>query len=112
MFLKNWQPITLLNCDYKIIAKVMAIRLQKVLPFIINVDQTGYIKDRFIGENIRIIEDVVYFTETENILGKILKIDFEKAFDSINWNFIDNTLGLFNLHPNFRKWVKIINTDI
>ncbi len=39
-------------------------------------------------------------------------IDFEKAFDSINWNFIDNALELFNLGPNFRKWVKIMYTNI
>ncbi len=92
LFLKVWQPITLLKCDYKIIAKVMPIRLQNVLPYIINEDQTGYIKGRFVGQNIRIIEDVVYFTETENLPGIILTIDFEKDFDSINWNVIDTAL--------------------
>ncbi len=86
----------------------MAIRLQKVLPYIINEDQIGYIKHRFIGQNIRIIEDVVYFTEIENLPGIILKIDFERAFDSISWNSIDNALRLFNL--GFRKWVKIVYT--
>ncbi len=69
MFLKNCGAIILLNCEYKIFANVMTIRLQKVLPFIINEDQTGYIKGRFIGQNIRIIEDVVYFTEIENQPG-------------------------------------------
>ncbi len=112
MFLRNRQPITLLNCDYKVIAKVMAMQLQKVLPFIIIENHTGYIKGRFIGQNIRIIEDVVYFTEAENLPGIILTIDFEKEFDSINWNFINNVLGLFNLDLNFRKWVKIMYTDI
>ncbi len=70
----------------------MPIRLQNVLPYIINEDQTGYIKGRFVGQNIRIIEDVVYFTETENLPGIILTIDFEKDFDSINWNVIDTAL--------------------
>ncbi len=89
----------------------MAMSLQNILSFIINENHTGYIKGRFIGRNIRIIEDVVYFTESENLPGIILTLDFEKAFDLTNWNFIDNALGLFNLDPNFRKCVKIMYTD-
>ena len=50
--LKNWRPITLLNCDYKIATKSIASRIRKVLPRIINNDQTGFLKGRFIGENI------------------------------------------------------------
>ena len=53
LFLKNWRPISLLNTDYKILAKVLSTRLQKVLPSIIHGDQTGFLKDRYIGENIR-----------------------------------------------------------
>lgn len=48
--LKNWRPITLLNCDYKIATKSVASRIRKVLPKIINNDQTGFLKGRFIGE--------------------------------------------------------------
>lgn len=52
-----------MNTDYKIIAKLIANTLKKVLPSIINEDQTGYLKNRFIGENIRLLEDVTFFTE-------------------------------------------------
>ena len=54
-FIKNWRPITLLNTDYKIAAKSIANRIKLVLPNLINHDQTGFLKDRFIGENIRLI---------------------------------------------------------
>ena len=47
--IKNWRPITLLNCDYKIAAKALASRLKKVLPKLVNSDQTGFMKGRFIG---------------------------------------------------------------
>ncbi len=77
----------------------MVIRLQNVLPFIINEDKTGYIKGRFLGQNIRII---VYFTETEILPSLILTIDFKKALDLINWNYIGNALELINLGTNFR----------
>ena len=53
--IKNWRPITLLNCDYKIAAKAIANRLKRVIPNLVNSDQTGFIKGRFIGENIRLI---------------------------------------------------------
>ena len=81
--LKNWRPITLLNCDYKIAAKSIANRIKKVLPKIINNDQTGFLKNRTIGENIRLIDSIISYTSTKQIPGLLLFIDFEKAFDSI-----------------------------
>ncbi len=57
-FLKNWRPISLLNTDYKILTKILANRLKKVLPSIINTDQSGYLERRLIGQNIRLLEDI------------------------------------------------------
>ena len=54
--IKNWRPISLINCDYKIAAKAIADRFKQVIPNIINYDQTGFLKGRFIGENIRLID--------------------------------------------------------
>ena len=51
--LDNWRPISLLNTDYKIATKAIALRISKILPDIIHSDQTGYVKKRFIGQNIR-----------------------------------------------------------
>ena len=87
--LKNWRPITLLNCDYKIATKSIASRIGKVLPKIINNDQTGFLKGRFIGENIILIDSIINYTNTAKIPGLLLFVDFEKAFDSIEWSFIE-----------------------
>ena len=89
--LKNWRPITLLNCDYKIAAKSIANRIMKFLPNIINNDQTGFLKNGFIGENIRLTERIINHTDMEQIPGLLLFGDFEKAFDSIEWSFIEKT---------------------
>ena len=51
-YIKKWKPLTLLNCDYKIVKKAIANRLKNVLPNLINSDPTGFINGRFIGENI------------------------------------------------------------
>ena len=82
-FVKNWRPITLLNSDYKIAAKAIANRLQNVLPKLINSDQTGFLKGRFIGENIRLIDGLINHTAARNIPGLLMFLDFEKAFDSV-----------------------------
>ena len=55
IYIENWRPISLLNIDYKIIAKVIANRIKNVLPLIISQNQSGFVKDRYIGENIRTI---------------------------------------------------------
>ena len=67
--LENLRPISLLNVDYKTLTKVQATRLEKVLPKIINPDQTGYVKGLYIEENIRLIQDLMFYFGKENSPG-------------------------------------------
>ena len=112
ILLKNWRPISLLNTDYKILTKCLAIRLHGVLPSIINIDQSGFLKDRYIGENIRTIADIIDYTSLKQKPGIILLLDFEKAFDTIRWSFIVDSLKIFNFGPEFIQWIKVLYTDI
>ena len=59
--IKNWWPLTLLNCDYKIATKAIASRMKVVIPTLISDDQTGFIKGRFIGDNIRLIDSFILY---------------------------------------------------
>ena len=111
-YLANWRPVSLLNTDYKILTKVLAIRLQKVIPSIINSDQVGYIKNRYIGENIRILSDVLLLTDLEDMEAYITQIDFEKAFDSVEWDFLLKALNELNFGENFITWIKTLYTNI
>ena len=111
-FVENWRPITLLNADYKISAKAIANRLQNVLPKIINSDQTGFLKGRFIGENIRLIDGLINHTAAANIPGLLLFLDFEKAFDTVEWSFIWKTLGSFNFGSSLISWIKVCYSNI
>ena len=106
--LKNWQPISLLNVDYKIATKALALRL----PSIISDVQTGYIEGRLIGENIRIISDIIHFTAEQNQEGIALFIDFEKAFDSLEWAFLSKALDVFQFGNDFKNWVRILFSNI
>ena len=106
-FLRNWRPITLLNTIYKIASGTIATRIKNFLDKLINSDQTGFISNRYIGENIRLIYDIMQYTEEKDIPGLLLLIDFEKAFDTVSWNFIQKTLTYFNFGPDIHKWVKL-----
>ena len=107
-YLSNWRPISLLSNDYKIATKVIAIRIEKVLPKIIHSSQTGYVKGRNIGESIRTISDIMSFTKTQNIPRLAVFLNFEKAFDSIE----QKCLETFNFGPQLRQWKNVIYGDI
>ena len=107
-YLSNWRPISLRNNDYKIATKVIAIRVEKVLPKIIHSSQTGYVKGRYIGESIRTISDVMSFAKTKNIPGLPANSRFRKTFDSIEWNYLQKRLETFNFGPQLRQWINVI----
>ena len=109
--LSNWRPITLLNVDYKIATRALAKRLQVIMTSIINSDQTGYVKGRYVGENVRLIEDVLRYTQKDEIPLVLLFLDFSKAFDSIDRNFLINSLKQFNFGHDFIKWIKTIYSN-
>ena len=111
MHIKNYRPITLLNVDYKILSKILAKRIQEVLPEIIHHDQVGYMKKRNIGEAVRIIDDILFNSLTKPN-GFLVAVDFEKAFDSVAHAFLFKILQRFGFGDSFRSWVKVLYTDI
>ena len=110
--IENYRPITLLNTDVKLIAYSLAERIKQILPKIINSDQNGYIKNRYIGYNIRQIQDIIDYSEQFNISGALLFLDFSKAFDSLEWEFMFQSLEKFGFKNSMLKWIKMLYTDI
>lgn len=111
-FTKNYRPISLLNCIYKLASGVIAARIKRLLPKLIHPDQTGFIAGRYIGENIRLVYDIMHFTEENKIPGLLLSIDFEKAFDSVSWSFIYKVLELFGFGESIISWIKVFNKNV
>ena len=100
-----------MNVDVKIALKALSFRLKKVISNLINYDQTAYIKGRFIGESIRLIDDILYHTEQENIDGVLFAADIEKAFDSVEHSFIFAVLKKFGFGDDFIQWIKTFLFD-
>ena len=72
------------------------------------INQSGFVKDRYIGETVRSILDLMYFTLKENIPGLMIFIDFNKAIDSVEWNYLVTCLEAFRFGPDFIRWVKTL----
>jgi len=70
--------------------------MKKVLPDSINSDETGFLKGRSIRENVRLIDSIITYAESQNILGIFLFTYFEKGFDTLEWHFIQKTLRYYN----------------
>ena len=105
--LKNWRPISLLNTTYKLISLCITNRMRPLLNRIISHEQKGFLKGRSIADCTRIMSDIIFECENKEINGLILLIDFQKAFDSLSWKFIKDSLKSFNFGPNFIKWIEM-----
>ena len=82
--------------------------MQKIIYKQKGQEQTAYIKGRYIGINARFILDIFNYCENNNKEGVLLFLDFEKAFDSVEWNFLLKTLEKFNFGNDFINWIKIL----
>ena len=110
--LKNLRPITLLNCDYKIIEKCIANRLTEVTEVVVHSDQKGFMPNRRINANIRKIMDIITYCENSSTEkeGLLLNLDLEKAFDKLSFDAIFGSLQYFNTADYLIDWIKILYT--
>ena len=109
--LKYYRPISLLNVDVKSITKMLAIRLFKVLPTIINSDETC-VPGRNIALNTHTLYDVIKYAKSKNIQAAILFIDQENAINRVDHSFLIKTLEHLNLGNSFVTWFKILMKNI
>ena len=114
--LTNWRPITLSNCDHKLITKTYANRMCEKVSEVIRTRQTAYIKGRLINDNIRSMLSTVNITNLEERTnGLLVSLDAKKAFDSVEHSYIERCLkefGCARFIPIFRLLYKELATDI
>ena len=103
---KGWRPISLLNVDFKIISSAVSNRMKAVIHDLISSTQTAYIPGRFIGENSRLVYDVIEHMNISSTSGIIMAVDFEAAFDTVSWDFLINALHYYNFGPNYIQMIE------
>ena len=84
----EYRPISLVGCVYKLISKLLANRLKRVLPKVIDKHQTSFLSGRGMMDSVLIANETVDFLKKENLKGVIVKVDYVKAFNSVDWDFL------------------------
>ena len=105
--LKNWRPITLSNCDLKLITKTLSKRMTTTLDDVISNNQTAYMEHRSISDNLRLINLALRESESQNKNISIVALDAKKAFDLVRHEFICKILKHMGLH-GFAETFKIL----
>ena len=101
----DYRPISLIGCMYKVIAKFLANRLRHVIFVLIDERQTTFIKDRHILHGILILNEVIEEACRSKRPVMVFKVDFQKAYDSISWAFLDYMLQRMGFCPKWRQWI-------
>ncbi len=106
--IKNWRPISLMKVDTKIIAKAIANRLKSTVQEIIGMEQTGFLKNRYIGEGIRLTEYLIEKYKKSGKEGYVLAIDFQKAFDSCSHRYLNDVLKAYGFGNSFINMIQVL----
>nr|GEY95580.1 RNA-directed DNA polymerase, eukaryota, reverse transcriptase zinc-binding domain protein [Tanacetum cinerariifolium] len=103
---KDFRPISLIGSFYKIIAKVLTNRLVGVLGDIVNEVQSAFIANRKILDGPFIVNEAIQWCKKKKKQALIFKVDFEKAYDSVGWDYLDDVLDKFSFGIKWRGWIQ------
>ena len=104
----NLRPISLSNCDIKLCTKTIALRTNKILYKLLGTTQTGYVPGRQVTNNLRLIEEIINKAQEDNDEYFLITLDAQKAFDSVDHNYLVKLLELYEFPKTYIEWVKII----
>ncbi len=110
--IKNWRPVALLSTDYKLLSKVLALRLKKAMEQIIHVDQTYCIPNRLISDNIILIRDVLDLSSSLGCELGLISIDQEKAFDRVEHQYCGKRWKCLVLVQVFIAMIQVLYRNI
>ena len=105
--LDDYRPITLLNTELKILARVLANRLQRVISDLIGPEQTFAVKGRSIQDNLHLIREVLEGIE-DDTEAALISLDQSKAFDRVDHRFLASVLETAGFKPEFRRWISMM----
>ncbi|XP_071738932.1 uncharacterized protein [Rutidosis leptorrhynchoides] len=104
--LNNYRPISLIGSFYKIIAKLLSNRIRKVIPSLVGFEQSAFIKGRNILDGALIANESISYLKHERAKSLIFKVDFEKPFDCLNWDFLMEIMQIMGFGAKWRGWIR------
>jgi hypothetical protein len=106
--IRNYRPISLINCSFKIFGKLLTRRLKKVCERLVAQEQSAFIHGRYILESVVVTHEVVHSLHKNKDPGIILKLDYEKAYDRVNIDFLFEILKIRGFSETWIDWIKMV----
>ena len=104
----DYRPIALCNVYYKIISKILTKRLQPLISSIISENQSAFVPGRVISDNVLITHEVLHYLKTSTaakICSMAVKTDMSKAYDRLEWDFIEMVMLRLGFHTQVVGWI-------
>jgi hypothetical protein len=103
--LRKFRPISLINCSFKIISKTLNNRLESICNRLLASNQTSFVRGRFILESVVSTYEIIHEAARNKEKGIILKLDYEKVYDRVNWDFFEEMLVSRGFGRRWRDWI-------
>jgi len=111
VFMKDYMPISCCNVLYKVISKILANRLKTILPKFISANQSAFVKERLLMENLLLATEIIKDYHKDTVSSRCaMNIDIFKAFDSVQWSFLLNTLKALDIPEKYIHWIQTFVT--
>lgn len=102
----EYRPICLVGCLYKILAKILDLRLKRVIGKLISNKQSKFVPGRNISDGVLVVKEVLGLAKREDMSCLVLKVDYEKAYDIVSWNFLRLLFNKMGFGAKWTKWMK------
>ena len=109
--LPSYRPITLLQCDYKLVCKAISNRLQPALDFLINALQTAFISGRDIRDNVLYHLALAEWVQHSEQPAALLMLDIEKAYDRVHRPWLYSVVEATGFGPHMQRWIRLLTSD-
>jgi hypothetical protein len=104
--LSDYPPICLISSMYKLLSKLLASRLKNVMGKLISSVQSAYLPKRQILDGVLVINELIDLAKRRKDKCLLFKVDFERAYDTVNWNFLDYMMGRMGFAEGWRRWIR------
>lgn len=103
--MNDFRLISLIGCVYKIISKILVERLSKVMDNIISENQSAFVRNRLIHDGVVILNESINEVKNKKLARIFFKIDFAKAYNSVEWGFLDDIMKILEFDVKWQKWI-------
>ena len=103
--IEDYRPISMVGALYKIISKILSFRLKEVIAPLIDESQSAFVMNRQILDGVLIANESLRWLKKKKIPGTLIKLDFQKAYDSVNWTFLELVMEKLGFGRTWIRWI-------